>query len=79
MVLTKVKRFFKNLFQPSVHTTVRGLESMLKQLHGTAENAREYAQEIEVDVAKLKKRWTAQIEEANRAARVADKLNELLK
>jgi hypothetical protein len=82
----KVKRAIKNFLRAKAHEAMRDFEVLKRKLEGIADAAREEAQELRTEIAEhvskiedLKRRGTEHLDEAARAARVAGRINELLK
>jgi outer membrane murein-binding lipoprotein Lpp len=85
-LLKKIKRAVKNFLRASSREAMRDFEVLKVKLSRIANEAREEAAELKAEVAELvskiddlKRRGTAELDEAARASRVADRINELLK
>ena len=75
----KVKRAAKNFMRATSREAIRDFEVLRGKLHKIAEDARAEAHELSQEIADLKARYVSELEEAGRAVRVADRINELLK
>lgn len=82
----KIKRAVKNFLRAKAHEAMRDFEVLKRKLDGIADAAREEATEVRRDIDELvskidelKRRGTEHLDEAARASRVADRINELLK
>lgn len=85
-LLKKLKRLLRKAFRVSTDTALRDLEAARQKLLRAAQDARteQRALREEIDdlydkIEVLTQRKIAEIEESVRAARVADRINELLK
>ena len=85
-LIKKIKRAVKNFLRAKAHEAMRDFEVLKRKLEGIADAAREEAAELRTEIAEhvskideLKRRGTEHLDEAARAARVAGRINELLK
>ena len=69
----------KNFLRATAREAMQEFDALKAKLDRVADEARAEAADLEKDIKALKERYVAELEEAQRAARIADRINELLK